>query len=171
MIEKEPEMRRGGEVVVVVLLLVTMMASCATGAPTRRAEVTGAAGVSLSTSLKKLSSSLHPLFSFFFFFPPGDRLSYTAPSVTGIPSRFHGNEVRGGRSLLAVVCNHCGSCCVFVGPPPPPPPPPPLLTSATPLRAAERDPRGAKGPRLSRPRGQRCLQSVCLCVCVCVLTA
>ena len=161
---------------VVVLLLVTMMASCATGAPTRRAEVTGAAGVSLTTSLKKLSSSLHPLFSFFlflsfFFFPPGDRLSYTAPSVTGIPSRFHGNEVRGGRSLLAVVCNHCGSCCVFVGPPPPPPPPPPLLTSATPLRAVERDPRGAKGPRLSRPRGQRCLQSVCLCVCVCVLTA
>ncbi len=36
----------------------------------------------------------------------GDRLSYTAPSVTDIPSRFHGDQVRGGHSLLAVVCNH-----------------------------------------------------------------
>lgn len=74
MIEKEPEMRRGGGgggggvgVGREVLLLVTGMASGAedrTRAPVRRAEVTGEAGVSLTTSLEKtlfFSSS-----SFFF---------------------------------------------------------------------------------------------------------
>lgn len=89
------------------------------------------------------SSSSHPFLS---VCPPSspslfsDRLSYTAPSVTGIPSCFHSDEVRGGHSLLAVVCNHHGSCCVFIGPPPP------LLTLLTLLFAAERDPGEPKGP-------------------------
>ncbi|KAI4825266.1 hypothetical protein KUCAC02_020953, partial [Chaenocephalus aceratus] len=62
-----------------------------------------------------------------------------------IPTRFHGNEVRGGHSLLAVVCNHRISWCVFVGPPPP------LLTLATQFRAAERDPRGPRVTTVSTP--------------------
>ena len=92
--------------------------------------------------------------------------------MTGIPTRFHGNEVRGGHSLLAVVCNHRISGCVFVGPPPPPPP---LLTLTTQFRAAERDPRGPKGPVCLDPRGQGCLQSVggrisvSVSVCMCVM--
>lgn len=65
--------------------------------------------------------------------------------MTDIPLCFHSDKVRGGRSLLAVVCNHHRSCCVFVGAPPAPAPPPPLLTSLTPLCAAERDPWELKG--------------------------
>lgn len=93
-----------------------------TRAPIREKEGcdTSEAGIALTTS-----SSVSFLFTVFFLSlshthrythplqPPSpfvDRLSYTAPSVTGIPSRFHSNEVRGGCSLLAVVCNHHKLC-------------------------------------------------------------
>lgn len=93
-----------------------------TRAPIREKEGcdTSEAGIALTTS-----SSVSFLFTVFFSLsrthtdtpthsnPPSpfvDRLSYTTPSVTGIPSRFRSNEVRGGCSLLAVVCNHHKLC-------------------------------------------------------------
>lgn len=108
-------------------------------------------------------SSPHPFLSLWPLSLFTDRLSYTAPSLTGIPSCFHSDKVRGGRSLLAVVCNHHRSCSVFVGPLPPPP----LLTSPTLLCAAERDPWEPKGLDSIDPevRGvYRVLAGVFVCV-------
>lgn len=159
MIEKEPERRRRGAGAASGVCVWD-----STGFESRtRAPISNRSAVRyerLAVFFWTISLScllLHILFS-------SSWLSYSpAASVTGIPLRFQGNEVRGGHSLLAVVCNHHRLCCVFLCLPPPP-----LLTSPTLFREAERDPQGPRVSTALTLRSWVFTEWWCLCVCVCV---